>query len=70
LSNRLAPSRVTPDVEAGGTSLTGEDLLFVQHHHCPNPLQANEDFRVIVRIDPSHPHDEATSEAADAVQRV
>jgi hypothetical protein len=70
LPDRVAPSRATPDVEAGVTSLAGEDLVFVQHHYCPDPHQANEDFRVIVRIDPQHPHDEAASEAAVAVQRV
>lgn len=69
LSNALAPSWATPDVEAGVTSLAGEGLVLVQHHYCRDPHLTNEDFRVFVRIDPST-HDQAESEAVVAAQRV
>jgi hypothetical protein len=70
LSNGLAPSWAAPDVEASVTALAGEGLVFVQHNYCPDPHFANEDFRVIARIDPQHPHDEAENEAVVAAQRV
>jgi hypothetical protein len=66
----VVPSWATAGVEAGVTALAGEGLVFVRHNYCPDPHVANEDSRVIARIDPRHPHDEAENEAVVAAQRV